>query len=84
MSKYHRQIRSESVDVYDVLVAFNVTNPAVAHAVKKLLAPGQRGYKDTVQDLEEAGASIARAVQIEKERNPDRSSDWSAKVLGVA
>lgn len=68
MSKYHKQIRSESVDVYDVLVAFGVTNPAVQHAIKKLLAPGQRGYKDTIQDLTEARQSIDRAIEIQQEQ----------------
>ena len=68
MSKYTRTIRSEAVDVYDVLTAFDVRNPAVQHAVKKLLAPGQRGAKDTLTDLREAAQSIARAIQIEEER----------------
>lgn len=65
MSKYHREIRTETVDVYDVLVAFEVTNPATQHAIKKLLMPGQRGHKDTLQDLQEAQASILRAMDIE-------------------
>ena len=70
-SKYHRTIRSESVDVYDVLDAFEVTNPASQHAIKKLLAAGQRGVKSTVQDLEEALQSVARAIQIEREHEAE-------------
>lgn len=66
-SKYHKPIRGEVVDVYDVLMAFGVTNPATQHAIKKLLMPGQRGAKDTVQDLNEARQSIERAIQIEME-----------------
>ena len=71
--KYVKQIRSSlydegrdqiSVDVYDVLVAFNVTCPAIQHAVKKLLCPGQRGTKDAMQDLQEARFSIDRAMQL--------------------
>lgn len=53
-----------AVDVYDVLVAFNVTCPAIQHAVKKLLCPGQRGTKDAMQDLQEARFSIDRAMQL--------------------
>lgn len=68
MSKYTRTIRSEAVDVYDVLAAFDVRNPAVQHAVKKLLAPGLRGAKDVLTDLNEAAQSIARAIQIEEDR----------------
>jgi hypothetical protein len=52
------------VDVYDVLKAFNVTCPAIQHAVKKLLCPGQRGAKDAMQDLMEARFSIDRAMQL--------------------
>lgn len=63
-NKYDREIVPGLwVDVYDVLDAFTVTRSAVAHAVKKLLAPGQRGVKDELVDLEEARDSITRAVQ---------------------
>lgn len=68
MGVYGRSVRSEVIDVYDVLVAFDVTNPATAHAVKKLLAPGQRGHKDTITDLREAMASVQRAIEIEEEK----------------
>ena len=43
-SKYSRRIGKEVVDVYDVLMVFNVTNPATQHAIKKLLMPGSRGH----------------------------------------
>jgi hypothetical protein len=49
------------IDVYDVLDAFDVTNPAAAHAVKKLLCPGTRGAKDWETDLQEAIDSLERA-----------------------
>ena len=64
MSRYHKTIRTETVDVYDVLIAFGVTCPATQHAIKKLLMPGQRGAKTLVQDLEEAKQSIERAISI--------------------
>jgi hypothetical protein len=75
MNKYQRKIKGITVqdeldaliiDVYDVLKAFNVTNPATQHAIKKLLASGQRGYKDTQQDLDEAIQSIQRAKELEE------------------
>ena len=49
------------VDVYDVLRAFNVTDPALQHAIKKLLMPGERGAKDRATDLREAIDAIRRA-----------------------
>lgn len=64
-SKYSKRIGKEVVDVYDVLMAFNVTNPATQHAIKKLLMPGNRGHKDKITDLKEALQSIARAIELE-------------------
>ncbi len=64
MSKYHRQMPGPRIDVYDVLVGFGVTCPARAHAIKKLLATGQRGHKDEEQDLREAGQAINRAIGL--------------------
>lgn len=68
LSKYHKEIKPNVyVDVYDVLLAFRVENPAVQHAIKKLLAPGKRGVKSTITDLEEAIISTNRAIELEKE-----------------
>ena len=66
-NKYQRIVPSTTIDVYDVLHAYSVTNPATQHAVKKLLQPGNRGHKDTLTDLREALASIQRAIQIEEQ-----------------
>ena len=56
------------VDVYDVLKAFNVTCPAMAHGIKKCLAPGQRGVKDSIQDKQEAIVSITRSISMETDQ----------------
>ena len=66
-NKYQRKCKGVYIDVYDVLKSFEVNNPAVQHATKKLLASGKRGYKGTVQDLKEAIASIERAIELETE-----------------
>jgi hypothetical protein len=68
MSKYRKTIRAETVDVYDVLNAYAVTCPALQHAIKKLLMPGLRGGKDTLQDLREAREALDRAIELEQER----------------
>ena len=64
-SKYHVQIKGQWVDVYDILSAYGVTNPADAHAIKKMLCPGQRGAKDGIQDRQEAIVSLQRAIELE-------------------
>ena len=66
-SKYHVVIKGVQVDVYDVLHGFGVTNPADAHAIKKMLKAGQGGYKDANQDRQEAIDSIKRAMELEDE-----------------
>lgn len=68
-NKYEREItdrqgNSATVDVYDVLKAFEVTCPATQHAVKKLLCSGLRGHKDLQTDLIEAKESIVRAIEL--------------------
>ncbi len=54
------------VDVYDVLVAFNVTCPARAHAVKKLLCAGLRDKGSEIQDLRESLEAVARAIKLQE------------------
>ena len=68
LSKYHVLINGKPTDVYDILAAYNVTNPADAHAIKKMLCPGQRGAKDGIQDRREAIASLERAIELEQGR----------------
>ena len=58
--------RKVPVDVYCVLAAFPTGSSAVDHAVKKQLAPGQRGHKDRIQDLKEARDSLTRAIELEE------------------
>lgn len=78
MNKYQRTVPATTIDVYDVLVAFDVRCPARQHAIKKLLAAGERGHKGVVDDLREAAASIQRAIELaeRKEVMPDVSFDW--------
>lgn len=63
MNKYQKSIKGVTVDVYDVLRAFEVTSPPIQHAVKKLLMPGNRGHKDQLQDVQEALQSIQREIE---------------------
>ena len=71
---YTRTIRGTHLDVYDVMRAYEVTDPAIAHAVKKLLVPGGRsGGKSRLQDLLEAYISIENAIDWEAENNADDS-----------
>ena len=77
MSKYNRTIIGQNaegeaaaikVDVYAVLEAFGVTDPALQHLVKKALCAGLRGHKDLETDLSDILASARRAVQMHADR----------------
>lgn len=63
-SKYTKTIHGVSVDVYDVLMAWGVTNPALQHLIKKALQCGQRGHKDNAQDLQDIIDSAIRAKEL--------------------
>lgn len=63
---YRKVMPSVSVDVYDILQAYEVTNPAVQHAIKKMLCAGKRGYKGDIKDIKEAISSLERAVELEE------------------
>ena len=76
-AKYHKIVKGSLVDpkdaskgmvidIYDVLSAFDVRNPALQHAVKKLLMPGLRGHKSVLSDMEEAHNSVKRAIELEE------------------
>ena len=50
----------QRVDVYRVLRLFEVTDPCIQHAVKKLLVAGGRGSKGVDKDIQEAIDSLVR------------------------
>ena len=54
------------VDVYDVIRAYGVVSGPLQHALKKVLAPGQRGHKDTLQDLRDIIASVEREIEMQE------------------
>lgn len=57
----------ETVDVYRVLSLFQVSDPCLQHAIKKLLCAGGRGAKSDVKDVQEAIDSLSRWQDMRKE-----------------
>jgi len=55
-------------DVYDVLEAYKITCPSMAHAIKKLLLAGKRGAKGFDKDCDEGINSIEQSKLLEKWR----------------
>lgn len=59
--------RIDWIDVYRVLRLFKINDPEIAHAIKKLLVCGLRGFKDSKKDVLEAIDSLKRWVEINDE-----------------
>ena len=63
-NKYNRECKGVTIDVYDVLKAFDVVNPALQHLIKKALCVGIRGHKNREQDLQDILDSAVRAKEL--------------------
>ena len=73
-SHYFKDVSGlKTIDVYRVLSLFNVTDPCIQHAVKKLLVAGGRGVKNIDKDIQEAIDTLVRwqAIRVEDEREKD-------------
>jgi hypothetical protein len=57
---YFKPCPFDSIDVYRVLDLFDVTDPCIAHATKKLLVAGGRGHKDISRDVQDVIDSLER------------------------
>lgn len=68
-SHYHKDVSGlTAIDVYRVLSLFNVTDPCIQHAIKKLLVAGGRGAgKDIDKDIQESIDSLVRWKEIRQE-----------------
>ena len=72
-NKYSREIKpGVFVDVYDVIAAWKITNPAQQHLAKKALQAGDRGHKSFVEDMSDIIASAERAIEL---FNSERSTE---------
>lgn len=64
-----------NVDVYCVIEAFGITCPALAHALKKILACGQRGKGTKLDDIDGVFDAMWRARELQKQREAREESD---------
>lgn len=64
-SHYHKDVSHlQSIDIYRVLSLYEVTDPCLQHATKKLLCAGRRGTKTSEQDVREAVDTLNRYLQM--------------------
>lgn len=71
-SHYHKPCPFDTIDVYRVFLLFNITDPCIQHAMKKLFVAGGRGGgKDITKDIQESIDSLVRwqAMRAEEAAN---------------
>lgn len=77
-SHYKKNVAGLSmIDVYRVLDLFGVTDPCIQHACKKLLVTGNRGHKNTDQDIQDAIDTLERWKEMraeDRQRQSERHS----------
>lgn len=67
-SHYFKDVsKLDTIDVYRVLELFNVTDPCLQHAIKKLLVAGGRGHKPRDADIQEAVDTLTRWQEMQRE-----------------
>lgn len=55
------------VDVYRIIDLYEITDPCIQHAVKKLLVTGGRGYKDIFTDIQDVIDTLERWKEMKNE-----------------
>ncbi len=73
---FKKTVHLDAVDVYRVLELFEVTDPCLQHAIKKLLCAGKRGAKDEERDVEEAIDTLGRYqdMKVDEELREDATN----------
>lgn len=67
-SHYHKDVSAlKTIDVYRVLKLFEVSDPCLQHAAKKVLCAGSRGHKDLYRDVQDAIDSLERWKEMHAE-----------------
>ena len=59
----------DKLDIYRILKLYEVSDPCLQHAIKKLLCAGKRGVKNQTQDINEAILSLKRFLEMQGEDN---------------
>lgn len=75
---YYRDVSHlRGLDLYRFFKLFEITDPCIQHAMKKLAAAGKRGAKDDEKDVREAIASLVRWQAMREE---DKAATSTHKV----
>lgn len=54
----------EYIDVYRIIELYELHDPCFQHALKKILVPGARGYKDLTKDINDIIDTMQRKLEM--------------------
>jgi hypothetical protein len=64
---YYKSCPYDNVDVYRLIQLYNIVDPCIQHAFKKLLVAGARGHKDIDKDIQDVIDSLIRWQEMKRE-----------------
>lgn len=64
VNHYEREWKGVKLDVYRICKLYGIADPAVQHALKKLLRFGEGRHKSRAQDIREAAQSLRRWLEM--------------------
>lgn len=76
-SHYYRHCPYDAIDIYRVLKLFEIADPCLQHAIKKLMVAGGRGAKDFDKDIAEAIVTLTRLQQMRAEEKETQNATKS-------
>jgi hypothetical protein len=67
-SHYFKSVEGyDTIDVYRVIELFGITDPCIAHALKKLAVTGGRGSKSIERDVQDVIDTLTRWQEMRRE-----------------
>lgn len=63
----------DAIDLYHVARLYDITDPALFHAFKKIACAGKRGAKDQAQDVQEAIDALKRWQELNSGSCPNKT-----------
>jgi hypothetical protein len=64
---YFKECPYDNIDVYRLILLYNITDPCIQHAFKKLLVAGARGHKNIDKDIQDVIDTLLRWQNMKKE-----------------
>jgi len=75
-SHYYKDVSNlKHIDVYRIIQLYEIHDPCLQHALKKILCAGNRGYKDQREDIQNIIDTMQRKLEMmvedEYQSNPE-------------